>query len=443
MQTEKKRSELIKKGIWLLVFVAALWLLPGLFSLERYVRQAEQLAAESLGVPVTIASASVMLLPSPRIVAHGVVAGAGQEMAIETVAVIPVLSSLLATPRTVDVSVDGVHLKKEVLAVYAEMSARLAAHPSVSAPVLVREVQVKALDASALVELPLLHLRAALAGNVLQHLQLTTDGGSLKVDLAPGQAARQVYAQMHNFVLPGTAISVSQGKLQAVLLPHALRVTEVQMQVLAGEVRGSVNLDWQARTTVNGRFVLNNLSMQALTQAAGSAYLSGRLSGQGTLSAEVAQMGDVLNQLLVQASLEVKDGVLHGIDLVKIARLLLKQGQQGGETHFDTLRSQLKLQGQRAHFRQIEMQSGLIAAKGHVVIMGGKQVQGDVTVAVKETGGVLEVPLEVSGSVSQPTVLPDRAAVVGAAVGTALMPGVGTSLGIKAGSQLKRLFGGE
>jgi hypothetical protein len=59
---------------------------------------------------------------------------------------------------------------------------------------------------------------------------------------------------------------------------------------------------------------------------------------------------------------------------------------------------------------------------------------------------LVSVPLIVSGTLDKPLVYPSKAALAGAAVGTAILgPGLGTSLGSKAGSAvsgLKDLFGG-
>jgi len=57
------------------------------------------------------------------------------------------------------------------------------------------------------------------------------------------------------------------------------------------------------------------------------------------------------------------------------------------------------------------------------------------------------IPVEVSGTVASPLVYPSKAAIAGAVAGTTLLgPGVGTSLGIKAGGavdKIKGLFGGD
>ena len=55
------------------------------------------------------------------------------------------------------------------------------------------------------------------------------------------------------------------------------------------------------------------------------------------------------------------------------------------------------------------------------------------------------IPLQVSGTLDKPMVFPTKTAIAGAVAGTAILgPGVGTSLGIKAGSavdKIKGLFG--
>lgn len=434
----------MKKWVVLLVFVVAICLLPLLIPLNSYLKQAEQQATDVLGLPVTIGSARLMLLPTPRVVAHEVRVGPNDDLAIESLAVIPALSTVFSAQRAISLAIDHVTVKASALAAYDQVQAKLAgSEADAAAPVLVQQVSVTHLDISALIGLPVMQAQAELAHNALQKLTLEADDHSLLLDLLPQGDAQSLHIVLHDFKLPNHQINVDQGDVQAVLRAQHLDITRVQLGMLGGQVTGQGALAWPAKAKAQGSFQLQGLSMQALTHTGRGPYLSGSLSGAGTLKAEAAQLGELLDRLLIEADLQVRQGLLHGIDLVKIAKLLLKQGAQGGETAFDILKTQLKVQGKRAQFRQMELQSGLMTGKGNVTVLDGKQLQGEMTVAVKSTGGVLEVPLEISGPVEAPTVLPDKAATVGAVVGTALMPGVGTSLGIKAGSQLKKLFGGE
>ncbi|MDP8568383.1 AsmA-like C-terminal region-containing protein [Methylophilus aquaticus] len=432
----------MKKWIVLLVFVAAIWLLPLLIPLAPYVRQAEQHASDVLGVPLVIDSAKIQLLPSPRVVAHGVHVGGGSDVSVEELSVVPELSSIFSAQRVISVMMDGVLVKKTALVAYDIVQSRLAGRQSdANAPVLVKQVQIDHLDVSALVGLPVMRASAGLADNALQSLRLETHDRTLVADLLPQGQAQALQVKLHDFVLPGHRLKVDEGEVRASLQAKALHITQVELRMLDGKVTGQGELGWQSSAKASGKFQLQGVAMRALTRTGRGPYLSGGLSGNGSLGAETAQLGGLLDHLWVEARLEVKEGVLHGIDLVKIAKLLLKQGGQGGETAFDTLRTQLKVQGKRTQFKQLELESGLMTAKGNVDVLDGKQLEGAVTVAVKATAGMLEVPLDVGGTVDAPTVLPDKAAALGAAVGTALMPGVGTSLGIKAGSQFKKLFG--
>jgi hypothetical protein len=91
--------------------------------------------------------------------------------------------------------------------------------------------------------------------------------------------------------------------------------------------------------------------------------------------------------------------------------------------------------------------SGLIAADGGVKILPSKQLDGVVNVEIKHSVSLAAIPLQVSGTLDNPVVFPTKAAMAGAVAGTAVLgPGVGTSLGVKAGSamdKIKGLFGGD
>ena len=78
------------------VTLAALFFLPFLIPMSTYIGQAEQLAAAKLGVPVSIGSLRVALLPSPRLNVGEVVVGKNNEFSVEHVSVVPALTSLFS-----------------------------------------------------------------------------------------------------------------------------------------------------------------------------------------------------------------------------------------------------------------------------------------------------------------------------------------------------------
>ena len=76
-----------------------------------------------------------------------------------------------------------------------------------------------------------------------------------------------------------------------------------------------------------------------------------------------------------------------------------------------------------------------------------KQLDGVIEVKLKKGVVLVGIPLQVSGTLDAPVVLPTKAALAGAAIGTGMLrPGVGTSVGLKAAAgveKLKSLFGGD
>jgi hypothetical protein len=132
---------------------------------------------------------------------------------------------------------------------------------------------------------------------------------------------------------------------------------------------------------------------------------------------------------------------------VKAASLLVKQDATGGQTQFDKFSGKLGIVGKQYKLSNLDISSGLLSAKGHVTVTPKDELDGMIDVAVKKSVGLVEVPLVVAGTTASPLVYPSKAAIAGAAVGTAILgPGVGTSLGIKASKgldKIKDLFGGD
>jgi phage tail tape-measure protein len=56
---------------------------------------------------------------------------------------------------------------------------------------------------------------------------------------------------------------------------------------------------------------------------------------------------------------------------------------------------------------------------------------------------VVGVPLKIGGTVSDPELSMTGAALTGAAIGSAVLPGVGTAIGARVGQQVEKLFGGD
>jgi hypothetical protein len=63
-------------------------------------------------------------------------------------------------------------------------------------------------------------------------------------------------------------------------------------------------------------------------------------------------------------------------------------------------------------------------------------------VSVARTGGFVGVPMSLGGTTAEPSLTPSKGYVIGAVIGTMLLPGIGTTLGASAGSRLEGIAAG-
>ena len=199
---------------------------------------------------------------------------------------------------------------------------------------------------------------------------------------------------------------------------------------------------------LNGKLQTHNVEVAALT--APSKSLTGKLEASTTLSSRAATTGALVDALQSQTTFTVRDAVLQGIDLAKAVKTIGLS--RGGQTPLDTLAGQVSTQGKSAQLTNLVASSGALSATGNVAISPAKALSGRVSVNVagdskigSAIGGAVGVPLTVGGTLDNPEVTLSRSALLGAAIGTALLPGVGTgagaNLGDRVGDGFRSLFG--
>lgn len=437
--------------------IGLLLILPFLIPMQTYLHQAETIASEKLGQPVTISSAHLFLLPSPRVVASNIVVGAHQELKVESLVVIPTIASLFSQTKILDLHVSKPVMKKAVLDFIPALAAKKSESREAAA-VNIRHIKIDELQ---LVwpdsKYPSMNVDATLTGdNKLESAIVETVDGKLKADVTPMATPngdeQLIVVSANKWTLPvGLPLLIDKAKLEMHLKDSKLTIPKIDIALYGGKLTGSIVLDWAKVWRVNGKVDVENLSVQKPSSMVSKAvYLSGDLFGKGNFSATAKEAGQLSDRMQSNFQFKVNNGVLHGLDLVKVASLLIKQNQSGGETQFDEFSGVFNSSGKQYHLRNLKISSGLLSATGEVKVKPNKSLDGAVEVEVKSSMGLAAIPLDVSGTVSKPVVLPSKAALAGALAGTAILPGVGTSIGAKLGSKaggamdkLKGLFGGK
>ncbi|WP_432728721.1 hypothetical protein [Variovorax sp. W6] len=188
------------------------------------------------------------------------------------------------------------------------------------------------------------------------------------------------------------------------------------------------------------------IDIESLVQAFGRrTSVAGKFSGTTTLVAEAAsaeELGALIRSLHTRTTFSVQPATLTRLD---VAKAVTTAGiSRGGTTALEELTGTLDTQGTEEgvvmQYSNLKARSGVLTASGNLKLFNRKL---DGEIAVDLVDGVVGVPLKVGGSMSDPELSLTGAALTGAAIGSAVLPGVGTAIGARVGQQVEKLFGGE
>jgi uncharacterized protein involved in outer membrane biogenesis len=428
--------------------LAVIVFIPFLIPMSAYIGQAEQSATDALGAPVSIDSLRIALLPSPRLNIDGLVIGKDKEISAERVAVVPAITSLFSDVKVLSsIQVKKPVIKRAALEILSAISKKPSAGPATVNinQVIVKEVKFEWPGMT----LPEFNVEIALVANKPESALIESLDGKLKMQLTPQDKLQTITLSADKWTVPvGPPLLIDKLKADVVLYDNRLEISQLDAALYKGKVSGNATLNWGKDWRMAGKIRVDDLAVrEPVSLMSKSTNVSGRLFGNGSFNANAKEPAKLADRLNADFRFKVTDGVLYGLDLARAATMLLSQGQKGGETKFDELSGLLNVAGKQYKFSDLKVTSGLMAASGDVKISPTKELDGVVEVEVKRSVSMAAIPLQISGTLDSPTVFPTKAAMAGAVAGTALLgPGVGTGLGVKAGSamsKLKGLFGGS
>ncbi|HYF43800.1 MAG TPA: hypothetical protein VEA35_15335 [Ramlibacter sp.] len=402
-----------------LLAAAAVFALWRWTSTEDFRLRAEREASQAVGLPVKLGRLQLSLWPLPAVAVEQVVVQSQPPLTLQSIEATPVWRSLLGdSPALAELAVRRATLPQPAIAAIAaslQKKKQAAPGPRGPEPDLARRFPRRLV----LEEVTWVDARGR-PMTLNAQARLLPEGGALESASAEVVAGRFAGAR---------ADLRTEGEAWA-----------LKAQIGGGTIAGPLTLSQRpASWLLEGRLVTQNVEVAALTAPAKP--LSGRLDAQTTLQAEFRDPGAITDVLRSQTRFTVRQAVVHGLDLAQAVKSV--GTSRGGQTALDTLAGQLNTQGRAMQLTNLVASSGLLAASGQLALAPDRSLSGRVTVELGSAslGGALGVPLVVGGNLDSPTVTLSRAALLGAAVGTAVTPGVGTAAGAKLGEKLRGLFG--
>jgi hypothetical protein len=213
-------------------------------------------------------------------------------------------------------------------------------------------------------------------------------------------------------------------------------IYQLQLQAGGGTARGQARLttsDDGRTMALTGELAPRNVEIPALLESFNRrSFIGGQASGETTLRAEGETVGELFRSLHTRSVLNVAGARLLRIDLDKAIKSLGED--RVGETPLDSLSGVMDTQntgqGMRTVFTEVKATAGNYAATGQATLYR-KQI--DAQGKFEIGGGIVDVPFSAHGPTRQPEFNMAWGTIAGAAVGTAVLPGIGTVIGAKIG----------
>jgi uncharacterized protein involved in outer membrane biogenesis len=435
-------------GLGAAVLLALLAALPLFISVDDYRPSIEREISARLKEPVTITRLRAFALPSPHVTAEGIAIGKTGDVKVAKLVIAPEVWSLLSEIRVIRyVGLSGVQITQSGIDKLAVLGKGDGKAPS-RAGVRVKRVNVD--DATLLFEKnkfgPFEAVIALNERSEPEQISITTSDGKFKAGIKPVAERYAVDVSAKSWLLPlGMPLIFDELKVTGMATLNDLNLSRIDARLYGGTVGGNATLAWARGAQLRATLDVRQVDIAALAALMSQrSPLSGRLAAKPVVSANSAGLGQLGAALRIETPFQVHNGVLRGVDIKKAAtNLLLKDSS--GETHFDQLSGYLVMERGTQRFSNLKVMAGALSADGNVTIAPNKTLSGRVNAQVG-TNAVASatVPLNVSGTLDAPILLPTGASLAGAAVGTAILgPTVGTSVGAKVGNWAESLFGGK
>jgi uncharacterized protein involved in outer membrane biogenesis len=430
------------------IAAAVLLSLPFLLPLGHFIPEIERVASVQLKAPVKIASLRLFFLPFPHLTVRGIAVGEKPFLEVEKVIITPRLTSLFSSQKVIsEISLRDVVIGQALIAKASAWATRSGGGP---AAVRVERVEVR----NAFVNLTDFKLR-----DIDVDLDLTPDSGLARAQvrasqdhliatLVPRGKEFAVEITAHDWKLPaGPPLLLSSLSARGTLDPQqGVTLPSIEGRLYEGTASGKLNIGWAKEWTIAGNLDIRDVEIKPVVALfTKDTTISGRLTAKPIVDMHAptaSQLGEAVD---VESDFKVEKGVLYNFDLSNAPKALLtKDALKGGETRFDNFTGHLGVDSAGYYLTKVEITSGVLSAEAQFSISSKQELSGQIDVAVKGTSALVSTPLALSGTLQNPSLYPSKAALAGAAAGTALLgPLLGTTVGIRAARMTQKLFGGK
>jgi hypothetical protein len=234
---------------------------------------------------------------------------------------------------------------------------------------------------------------------------LKDSAGGWAAEMAPDNGALRLTLKSSGISdFPRKGSRVESLQLAGVASATGYRIEQIDVRVFDGVLDGSAELDWSAGWSIKGQLAYKQLDAPKLIKALDSGLrVEGKLGGAITFSARAAAARDLQKALNGEGTFASGPAKISGIDLVDAVRRGVRGVARGGETRFDRMSGGLSWQAGMIEFSPLEMEAGLMTAKGRAKI-AADTLSGMLDVAIGSGGSRISQAVSLVGSSAEPGV---------------------------------------
>lgn len=211
-------------------------------------------------------------------------------------------------------------------------------------------------------------------------------------------------------------------------------------QILAHNAQFAWTDNWRLSALVDATHIDIAPIMRGFRE---SNTVSGTLTGRVAVKFQNPSPDALFTKPVLAGKFLIENGVVHKTDLEKASRGG-DENPDKDKTEFDKLAGVLFVKDEVLRFSSIEIESPSLRARGQLKVQADEKIKGSMEVGLRSTGGLMSIPINISGDTDKPSLSLSGGVVFGGALGTSLLgPGLGTIVGVGTGkffSGLANLF---
>ena len=368
--------------------------------LSAYAPEMEKLASDAIGEPVRLGGVHASMFPSFHLRLQNVTVGAQQDVRAPTVIAYMDFGSLFGGDKVIKtLQIESLQATQELL---PRLDGWLKGGTSQGGKIKVQRIVFKdaKLDVKGATIPPFNAQVFVSSDGTITRATLESTDGHLSIELLPRGQEADVTVQARNLNLPlGPPLQLTDGTAKGVLSGNQIRLTDMDLYLYAGQLKGQAVVSWGPAWTVEGDFELKHLDLEAGMKALNiDIASSGSLTVKGRYALQGSSVDTLFDNPRLEAAFAVEKGDLSGLDFVRALQSPSREGIQGGKTKFDELTGNLSISGARYTYSNMRLASGLLAATGGGEVAPNKEINGRAYVELRSSSNVVKGTFRIFGN---------------------------------------------